>query len=42
MAALEKIAGLNAEYIRDGEPFSKGGQPNAGSLKSTDITDKAG
>jgi hypothetical protein len=42
VAALEKMAGSNAEYVRDGEPFSKGGQPNAGSLKSTDVTDVAG
>jgi hypothetical protein len=38
----KKMAGSNAEYVRDGEPFSKGGQPNAGSLKSTNVTDEAG
>ena len=36
------MAGSNAEYVRDGELFSKGGQPNAGSLKPTDVIDGAG
>jgi len=39
VVALEKMAGSHAEYVRDGEPFSKGGQPNAGSLKPTDGID---
>ena len=30
------------EYIKNEESFSKGGQFNAGSLKSTDVTNKAG
>jgi hypothetical protein len=31
VVALGKMAGSHAEYVRDGEPFSKGGQPSAAS-----------
>jgi hypothetical protein len=31
------MADLNTEYIRDGKLFSKGEQPNAGSLNLTNV-----
>jgi hypothetical protein len=34
VVALEKMADSHAEYVRDGEPFSKAEQPSVGSLKS--------
>jgi hypothetical protein len=41
VAALEKITGLNTKYVKDGELFNKNGQPNVGSLKLTDVINRA-